>query len=211
MAASELTCQPQDVTNAWPQFANLPPYEQTSLINVASQAVVNYCRRNFGQQTYNDYLDGRNTATLYLSQKPVVSVSQIVVNADPSVPGSGWILTNADGNDWVLYPTEGKIVRGPSIGIARFNWWFPMGTRNVVVTYWAGYSTIPDPVTRATVLMVKYLHDLTRFNPLFQSKSLGDYSYTLGNLMSITDGTTVPGYVADLLAPYVQDGAIVFI
>ena len=53
----------------------------------------------------------------------------------------------------------------------RFAPWFPSGSGNVVVQYWAGYASIPDPIIRATSWTVKWLHE--------QGKVTGIYSFAV--------------------------------
>src|ERR1700722_11253944 len=156
MAADELLCQPQDVLDAWPAFGNLSPARQASLINTASQKILDFCRRGFINRYRDEFHDGGNTSSIWVHARPITAVIAILVN--------GNALDNSDPTSpaWTVYPGEGKIVRGPSVGVDRFNWWFPMGTRNIEVQYMAGYASVPDPIVQATVFMCKYLQDPLR-------------------------------------------------
>jgi hypothetical protein len=201
MSASELLCQPQDVLDAWPAFGNLSATRQTSLINTASQKILNFCRHGFAQTMHDEFHDGRNTSNIWVNARPIIQVAAIIVNGNP--------LDNSDPTSpaWTIYPGEGKIVRGPSVGVARFNWWFPMGTRNIEVIYYAGFASVPDPIVQATVFMVKYLQDQVKVTGIYASESIGDYSYNLNANASVL---TLPAHVADLCADYVQDDGPVF-
>lgn len=190
-------CQPQDILDAWPAFANLSPTRQASLIRTASQKIANFCRGTDFFPTYHDeFHDGANGSTIWLYHKPITNVIAILINGNP-LDNSG-----LDSPAWTVYPDEGKIVRGPSVGVARFNWWFPQGTRNLEVQYYAGFASVPDPIVQATVFMVKYLQDQLKVSGIYASESIGDYSY---NLNTAAGAMTVPAHVADLCADYVQD------
>lgn len=200
--ADEQLCGVDDVVNLpWPAFANLPESRQQSLINVASQQIINYCRRpGFTQTSELELHDGKNTAVLWLRKRPVVGITQIIIN--------GEVLDNSDGNAWRVNLKTGKLVRGnswlvtPGYGHPRFGIWWPVGTQNIEVDYWAGFAAVPDPVIEATAFMAHYIYNRARVTSIYQSESLGDYSYTINSTLP---KTIVPDYVADLLAPYVQD------
>jgi hypothetical protein len=190
-------CQPQDIIDAWPAFGRLPSTRQASLIRTASQKIVNFCRGTDFFPTYHDeFHDGTNGSTIWVYHKPITNVIAILINGNP-IDNTG-----LDSPAWTVYPKEGKIVRGPSVGVARFNCWFPMGTRNLEVQYYAGFASVPDPIIQATVFMCKYLQDQLKASGIFASESLGDYSYTLN---AVAGAMTVPAHVADLCAEYVMD------
>ena len=198
MAANELLCTAQDVIDAWPAFANLPPTRQTSLLNTASQIILNFCRRDgFSQVLRDEFQDGRNSSILFVNYRPIIAVTGININ--------GEALDNSDPNTpaWTVFPLSGKIVRGPTVGVSRFQWWFPSGTRNIEVLYSGGYPSVPDPIVQATVFEVLYLQQQARNTGIYTSESIGDYSYTLNPTFGST--MTVPAHVADLCANYVQD------
>jgi hypothetical protein len=196
MAANELLCTAQDVLDAWPAFGKLTPTRQTSLLNTASQSILDFCRRDgFSQVARDEFHDGRNTSNIFVFYRPIITVTAILINGEE--------LDNSLGDAWTIYHKEGKIVRGPSVGVARFQWWWPMGTKNIEVQYDGGYETVPDKIREATVFMVQYLQNQTKVTGIYTSESLGDYSYTLNP--SLGSALTVPAHIADLCANYVQD------
>ena len=196
MAANERLCTAQDVLDAWPAFGNLPATRQTSLLNTASQAILNFCRRDgFSQVDRDELHNGRNTSELFVYYRPIIAVTGISIAGDP--------LDNSLGDAWGFFAREGRIIRGRSVGTTRFNAWFPQGVRNIEVIYTAGYPAVPDPIVQATVLEVIYLQQLTRLTGIYTSESIGDYQYTLNTTLNST--MTLPSHVADLCANYVQD------
>ena len=205
MAAEELLCQPIDVQSAWPAFANLPAYEQASLLNVASQRILNWTRRRFLSALLTELYDGNNTAAIWLKTTPVISVASVLINYNPTDPTQGYSVDNSTGDGWTLYPTSGKLVRGPALGTERFNIWWPRGTQNIQIAYWAGFEAVPDPIIRATVFLVKYLHEQSKVTGIYAGESIGDYSYTLA---AASARLGLPDHVVDLCQDYCQNDAL---
>jgi hypothetical protein len=195
MAANELLCQPADVLGAWPAYGLLPATEQTSLINTASQKILNFCRRSyFTQQSVIETLDGTNLSRVWLSQRPVITVATVTIN--------GTALDNTYGDAWTFKPSTGELLRGDGEDDSRFVPWFPKGKQNVVVQYWAGFTTVPDPIIRATIWAVRWLHEQSKISGVFSAERIGDYSY---NLNASAQSMTLPTHIAGLCADYVQD------
>jgi hypothetical protein len=197
--ADQILCTPDQVSAVWSAFANLSPTLQTMLINTSSQAIIDFCNRTFDQtnQVAEPY-DGKNTGVLWLKKIPVVSVTQIVINNQQNT------LTNADGRDWVLYPKNGKLIRGVGLNDERFAYFWPRGNQNILIDYLAGFAAIPDKVIMAACLFTRYYYMLTKNTMIYQSESLGDYSYTLAPIAQMTT-MTMPTYIADLISEYVLD------
>ncbi len=190
----ETYCTTAQVAAAWPKFSGLPQQEQTDLIADASAAVQNWCRRNFGQLTYTEQYDGSGLGRIWLAQRPVLAVAQVLVNGDA--------LDNTYGTAFYFVPETGELGRGSGQDDRRFQAWFPKGSRNIQVTYSAGYLDIPSPVKRATIITCRWLYDSARIDYVTQSESIGDYSYTQNPLVT---GMFLPPAAVALLAPYVQD------
>lgn len=51
-----------------------------------------------------------------------------------------------------------------------------------IIDYIAGYTTIPSALEEACLMLIKYGRDKTEHDGSVSSESLGDYSYTLGDL-----------------------------
>jgi Phage gp6-like head-tail connector protein len=105
------------------------------LITAASAAIATYCNRNFGLATYTETYNGNGQPSLFLLQRPVQSVSTVVVNGITITPaqvsgGIGWTNDGA-----CLYLAGGM---------------FWQGNQNVQVTYIAGVPYSSDLAHAAT-------------------------------------------------------------
>jgi hypothetical protein len=176
-------------------FAGLPAAEQQALVSDASAVVEDWCRRIFAQQTYTETYDGEGLPRIWLRQRPVLAVAAVLVNGDA--------LDNTYLSAWMFNGDTGMLIRGNGLDDDRFPAWFPRGSRNIQVTYSAGYLTVPRPVQRATILAVRYLYEMGRRTWFALSETIGDYSYTQAALPTMT--YALPPAITGLLAPYVQD------
>ena len=192
--ADELLCLPSDVTNAWAAFGQLPIGEQTSLIATASQMIIDFCRRGFGQELITESFDGKGLPRVWLSRRPVISVSSVTIGDDA--------LDNTDGKAWSFNAATGELRRGDGQRDIRFAPRFFPGRQNVVVQYWGGYAAIPDKIVRATVMAARYLHNQMNVSGVYSAERIGDYNYTL-NAQAFA--MTLPAHIAALCAHYVQD------
>ena len=181
-----------EVTAAWPGFAKLPADERAALISDASAAIEDYCRRSFDAGTATEVRSGNNQPRLWLRNTPVVSVASVTVN--------GAEYTNADGSDWTVVAATGELVRGSGLADPRFGPWFPRGTSNITVVYDHGYASVPGPVRRACILAVRSLAELAKASGVYDSESLGDYSYTRGSASQ----AAIPDAAKALLSRYVR-------
>jgi len=75
------------------------------------------------------------------------------------------------------------------------------GVKKVIVKYTAGYSTIPADLEMACIELVKYWFDKRKISSNITSESIGDYSYSSGNL---TIDRPMFKTLTELLAPYVS-------
>lgn len=196
MAVTPL-CTVSDVTGAWPAFSSISSSEQTSLIGVASEKIVKFCRRgDFGQATQTELYDGNNLERIWLIRRPVIAVNSITINGDP--------VDNSSGEEWGFNAKTGELWRHLGYRDGRFGRKFPAGRQNIAVSYFAGYQAIPYEVNRAAIFMVKYLSEQFKASGVYSAERIGDYNYTLNTTPS-TMG--IPRQVADLLVDYVQDDA----
>jgi hypothetical protein len=197
----QVLCTVAQVTSTWPQFANLAPAYQTMLINSSSQAVINHCNQTFDQQSLAELKNGNNTGILWLNKRPVIQINLITIF------NGSLVLDNSSGQDWVFYPKSGKLVRGTGLHDERFSWFWPKGNRNIEIDYVAGWSAIPDNVIMAACMFCRGLYNRINNPGIFQSESIGDYSYTIAPVVAQggLSSMGIPTYIADLLAPYVTD------
>jgi hypothetical protein len=101
------------------------------MLDAASAFFVREVGRAIEVATYTETVDGNGTSSMTLRASPVVSVSSVVVNGETIPERTSW-----DGTGWVLQGDRVRLV----------GYLFSCGVSNVVVTYSAGYSTIPDDV-----------------------------------------------------------------
>lgn len=100
----------------------------SQLISRASDQVIRYCSRNFQRNSYTSTrLNGTGTAVMRLPDYPVISVSAVALGLTDLVESADGIAAGYQFDEFRLYLFGGYL--------------FPMGKRNVVVSYVAGYTT----------------------------------------------------------------------
>jgi uncharacterized phiE125 gp8 family phage protein len=122
------------------------------LINAASNAIENYCKRRFKEQIYTDEeYDGNGIKYLQLKQYPVISVDSVTVDDT--------VLTT---DEYKVRKSNGTLIRVGSV--------WPKGDINVLVTYTAGYSQIPYDLELACkhLVMSYFKADVASFSTTFQ-------------------------------------------
>lgn len=119
-----------------------------ALITNASAFIEQYCNRVFAQANYTETRNGRDTATLYMRQQPIVSVQSltidgITVQASPDTRTYGYVF-----DDQQIYLRG--CARGPFGQPERF----VRGVQNIVMQYTAGFQVIPADVAQACIELV---------------------------------------------------------
>jgi len=160
----------------------------TSLVAAASQAIEEYCRREFNSAERTEYHDGRGAASLLLNQWPVSDIASIYDDLNRDFT-SGTVV---DSDDYTFEPKSGRVrlLQGR----------FQDGVRNVKVTYTAGYENVPDDVAQACALLAA-----AWFNKGRQGGD-GLADETLGDYRATYDAEPWPAAIYALLAPYRQTG-----
>lgn len=184
---------PAEVSAAWPGFAKLPEGEQSALIEAATDQIDARIRRSLAQQTYVEVHSGSNRPRIWLRNRPVLQVAEVLI--------TGWALDNTHGDAWQFTPETGELLRGDGLCDPRFAPWFPAGRNNVRVTYSAGYDPIPAAVKRAAILVAQSIQVAGKANGAYKSESLGDYNYTLND--GLVD--PIPPVAMSLISRYIQD------
>ncbi|WP_141434387.1 head-tail connector protein [Bacillus sp. 03113] len=133
--------------------------EQTSedsmlegLINSASSAIENYCERKFKEQTYIDEeYDGGGSKYLHLKQYPVKEIISVAIDE-----------TSLDVADYKVKKSNGTLIRKNSV--------WPEGDINILVSYIAGFSEIPNDLELACkhLVMSYFKSDIASFSTTFQ-------------------------------------------
>lgn len=164
------------------------------ILEAASDMVENYCDRVFTYAaSITEVINGNGTDTLYVKYLPIVTVTSITITDSD---GTTELL---DSNDYVIEEDAGCVTFGPQNDstYAVFPNTYP---QNVSVVYAGGYSSIPEALQEATVLVAIQMlsQSAANANPQFKSESIGDYSMTrFGSGEEI-----LTPQVKALLAPY---------
>lgn len=117
----------------------------TTLVARVSQAVRNYCKRDFEAQTYTEYQDGKGTDEILVNQFPINSITS---------------LTHVDENDTVVYTWTSTDYARETWGLIRLrDGIFKSGIKNIKIVYNAGYTTIPVDLQQACIAWVSWLFE----------------------------------------------------
>jgi len=109
------------------QVASVDTASANQALNIASQAIRDYCGWSISQETVTSKtLDGTGERSIWLPTLLLTAVASVVED--------GTTLTVTTDYDWTSY---GRLVR---------NGCWPRTARSVVVTYTHGYATVPDSV-----------------------------------------------------------------
>ncbi len=109
------------------------------LITAVSGYVQSWLNRTFAISPYVETLDGKGKGRMMCSNYPVVSVEAVVVNGQP-------ILPSADINSPGFYFDQYKIgLRGYCFG---------RGESNVVLSYHAGFTSVPPEIEQACIEVI---------------------------------------------------------
>lgn len=137
-----------------PQYNQITDETLQTTIDEASEFVEDYTDRKFAQAQYTERIVGSDRYTVMLEQFPIVSLDSISArdiydNTETFSTSSFLIHADAGILEWL-----NKSVN------------FFLSNRVYVITYTAGYSTIPGPVKRATALQT-----LELLMPVFRQSS----------------------------------------
>lgn len=108
--------------------------ELQAAIDAATDACINVMNRDVSSITATQRISGGGGRSLSVNNTPITAVASIVI-ADVAVD-----LTDAYFTDTMIYRKTGI---------------FPVGMKNIVVTYTGGYENIPTPVKRAVLYTLK--------------------------------------------------------
>ena len=141
------------------------------LISSASQFIKTETGYEWVETTYKEKIDGERTETLILTQKPIISVTSLVINGE-----------TIDSGNYYIYNAAGMLKR-QDVGIYdvgythsfRKGLLFPRGQQNIEVEYVAGYEDVPMDLQKAVWSMVNTQLDSKNYEGL-ESYSIGDES-----------------------------------
>jgi hypothetical protein len=124
------------------------------LITAASGLILKYTGRpSFTSQSFVETRNGNGAPRMTTIQYPIISVASVQVNGltvqQSTAPGlSGWAY------DLYTIYLVGCLNYWPGIWIGQNVGVFLRGLQNVVLTYTAGYATIPYDITQACIELV---------------------------------------------------------
>jgi hypothetical protein len=171
-----------------------------ALITAASDAIRDYCKRDFFPITLTELYDGDGTTILLLNLYPVTSIASITTGMpdnpdvmDPATYGfkskTGEVRINSSLGFDPFIPSDGW----------GFSGRFPSGWQNIQVVYSAGLSSVPTPVQQACVQVVSALWDYARRDNSIDGERWEDYSTSRN---PIRKDFQIPDTAKDLLATY---------
>lgn len=154
------------------------------LIGIASAQIIGECRKDFKLVTVTGELhDGDGSERLEVDHEPLVSVSSLKIDGQ-TIDAAEFRLYE---EGYVRFLTDENAYNPRLRGYGRI---FPVGTRNVEISYVAGYSAVPSRISDACMLQVVFLQ-----NTANRQGVLSESSQTAGATTS---------YSADALAPAVR-------
>jgi len=188
---------------------------ETDITNVYIPFVTSAIKRFLGYDIeYNSSIvekfDGKERTHLFLKVVPVVSIT--------SVTEDGFSLTEGNDKDFVAYLEEGFLIK---TGKSR---WSDARMQNVIVTYAAGFQTIPEVIrytaARATARLVNaslqlstqqaseeitsHLASSTNDGNFYAvgSESIGDISLSYGDPLNSPLGPVLSAFDITAIMPY---------
>lgn len=111
----------------------------TALIAGASAMMETYCNRVFAQASYTETRNGNGGYRLFLATAPVTAVASVTIDGTAVPAAAGSMAPGYLFDDLMIYLRQRC---------------FTCGVQNVVVSYTAGYATIPADLTQACVELV---------------------------------------------------------
>jgi len=158
--------------------------------------VANMCNRKDGflSSSHTETFDGMNSDRFVLTYTPVVASSAVI-----TITGFGSDTETVDDDLYTVESATGIVGFRDSF-VGRYNWGydfppsttlsrkpdlnFGRGFRNVSVVYTGGYATasVPLDLQQIAIDMTCFLYRERNRDRGIQSESLGNYSYTLGNV-----------------------------
>lgn len=151
------------------------------MLRSASQLAKTYCRRSFIDYVNTDkveYFDGDALDTLFLSEFPVISVTEVAVASD----GVTYTALTAD-EDYYL-DVEVDALRTPT-GLSFTTGSYP-SFKSVKVTYRAGFDEVPEDLKIAVMDLVEYYRQ-EEYTPrkAFQDNSIENLGFREGGKASL--------------------------
>jgi hypothetical protein len=111
------------------------------LITAASGFIRTWCDRDFVSQSYTDTLDGKGAARMPLPNTPITAVASLAIDGNVIPPGDP-------------VSTPGYFFTSTMLCLNGYR--FSRGMANVVVSYTAGFATVPPELEQACIELVAF-------------------------------------------------------
>lgn len=191
--ATSVFCLYQDV-KSWLKLQNDSSQSLiTSLLQPATDSIKAYLSRDILAADYVEKLNGTGQKRMFLKNSPIISVTSLTIGglsitAAANSETAGFMYDND-----TLYLNEVYLLTGvQSMGYDNV---FEKGFQNVVVSYRAGYTTVPQPIYQAAVELVSL-----RFK---DRDRIGENSKTVGGQeVAKYSHEYMPSPIKSMLDPY---------
>jgi len=201
MAAGDLVTLPQ--AEAWLGVTSDPLNIIASLISACSTQIQNWIGYQIATAAYIRIFNGIGGRTILLPDRPVNTVTSVTVDGI-SIPQAIVPTTPGFLNDnKFCYMTRGGRWSNGQFSCDQFT----RGVQNVVISYTAGYSTVPTDIQQACLFWIAQNYSLIGENPSVKRYRAGDTEIDM-QLTTIIGKTTllVPPIIAAILNPYKRVG-----
>lgn len=179
--------------------------ERQAIINMVEQLIERITRDYFYAKDFEIYRSGNANDQLFLGLTPsILSVTKILI--------SGVELSSS----WWTYDTESVYLDPEAatgddypellLRLKHKQSIFPRGNSNIKITGTYGWSSCPEAVKQAAIMLCRYENDNTLYqikDDAIKSEKLGDYSYTLVETVNLTSRTGI-AQADRLLATYIR-------
>lgn len=115
-------------------------------IDAASQKIETYCDRKFNSQSFTDYFHGRKQNIIMPKQFPIISVTELRVQAERDWADATGLIA---ATDYFVSDSDNTII---------YEGFFPNGFGNIRLIYTAGYATIPSDLELACVWLAEWFY-----------------------------------------------------
>lgn len=115
----------------------------SALVANASAMIESFCNRVFAQASYTETRNGNDNYRLFLAHGPVTAVSSVSIDGVAIAPAASPVNAGFVFDDLMVYIRPGGYPCS-----------FTRGVQNVVISYTAGFATIPADVAQACVELV---------------------------------------------------------
>lgn len=174
-----------------------------ALITACSSQIQKYVGYQFAEATYTRTFNGLGGSTLLLPDRPVIAVTSVTVDGI-NIPQA--IVATQPGflnDDRFCYITKGGKWSNGQFSANQFM----RGVQNIVITYSAGYITIPADVQQACLFWIAQNYSLIGEDPSVKRLRAGDTEIDHQFTTVVGKSTLlIPPIIASILQPYQRVG-----